>query len=351
MRDSIHIYLGQTRIATRLKMDDSSDYEYSRLNTYYYHSDHLGSAQLVTDYAGEEYEHMEYTPYGELWLERNRDGSDLIPFRFTGKEFDTETNLYYYGARYMDPRTNRWISSDPAGAMLASPMGDGGKPRQNFSLIESMNHYSYVSNNPLKYTDPTGMRQEEDATEILESAKPEVGSEDWINQMHQAAQNDYQQAMEQEFANTLRSLRGIPYKYNGDSEEGADCSGIIILALEKMGFRPGDYSAQAMGDGSVPWIEIQEKPVSQGDPGILNFYTWGSKSIQHVNAGVGYQPGERRTQVIDATQDGTWTQGRNANPLQIYPASPMTINQTFVPFSTRTKPDVQGRINFNAIPR
>jgi RHS repeat-associated protein len=157
MRDSIHIYLGQTRIATRLKMDDSSDYEYSRLNTYYYHSDHLGSAQLVTDYAGEEYEHMEYTPYGELWLERNRDGSDLIPFRFTGKEFDTETNLYYYGARYMDPRTSRWISSDPAGAMLAGPMGDDGKPRSNFSIIESMNHYSYVSNNPVKYVDPTGM--------------------------------------------------------------------------------------------------------------------------------------------------------------------------------------------------
>jgi RHS repeat-associated protein len=154
MRDSIHIYLGQTRIATRLKMDDSSDYEYSRLNTYYYHSDHLGSAQLVTDYAGEEYEHMEYTPYGELWLERNRDGSDLIPFRFTGKEFDTETNLYYYGARYMDPRTSRWISSDPAGAMLASPN------REGFSLIEATNHYSYVSNNPINYTDPTGMQED-----------------------------------------------------------------------------------------------------------------------------------------------------------------------------------------------
>jgi RHS repeat-associated protein len=171
MRDSIHIYLGQTRIATRLKMDDSSDYEYSRLNTYYYHSDHLGSAQLVTDYAGEEYEHMEYTPYGELWLERNRDGSDLIPFRFTGKEFDTETNLYYYAARYMDPRTSRWISSDPAGAMLANPMGDDGKPRENFSLIESMNHYSYVSNNPVKYVDPTGMEHDSPDSIQLEQQK------------------------------------------------------------------------------------------------------------------------------------------------------------------------------------
>ncbi|AHC15310.1 YD repeat protein [Salinispira pacifica] len=58
----------------------------------------------------------------------------------------------------MDPRTSRWISSDPAGAMLASPMGSDGKPRQNFSIIESLNHYSYVSNNPVKYVDPTGFK-------------------------------------------------------------------------------------------------------------------------------------------------------------------------------------------------
>ncbi|AHC15311.1 RHS repeat domain-containing protein [Salinispira pacifica] len=64
LRLSLHIYLGETRIATRLKMEDSFDYDtvYEQYNTYYYHSDHLGSAQLVTDYEGEEYEHIEYTP-------------------------------------------------------------------------------------------------------------------------------------------------------------------------------------------------------------------------------------------------------------------------------------------------
>ena len=67
-----------------------------------------------TDYRGEEYERIEYTPYGELWIEKVKSGVDRMPFRFTGKELDEETGLYYYGARYLDPKTSRWLSADPA---------------------------------------------------------------------------------------------------------------------------------------------------------------------------------------------------------------------------------------------
>jgi len=83
---------------------------------YYYHGDHLGSAQLVTDFEGKIYEHLEYTPYGELWVDHAVGEVALSPteFRFTGKEFDKETGLYYYGARYLDPKTSRWLSGDPA---------------------------------------------------------------------------------------------------------------------------------------------------------------------------------------------------------------------------------------------
>jgi hypothetical protein len=57
---------------------------------YYYHSDHLGSAQLITNRAGEEYERMEYTPYGELWIEKAGSADQIdIPYRFSGKERDS----------------------------------------------------------------------------------------------------------------------------------------------------------------------------------------------------------------------------------------------------------------------
>ncbi|WP_319561388.1 RHS repeat-associated core domain-containing protein [Marispirochaeta sp.] len=163
-RQSKHIYLGETRIATRLNLESrngSTDSSYELVNTYYYHPDHLGSAQFVSDRDGGQYEHMEYTPYGELWEEQVSDSYDMIPFRFTAKEWDSETELYYYGARYLDPKRGRWMSADPAGAELMNPMERNreGKlvQKKDYSLIEAFNWYSYVSNNPIKYVDPTGL--------------------------------------------------------------------------------------------------------------------------------------------------------------------------------------------------
>ncbi len=88
---------------------------------------------------------------GESWIEKRTDSRELLPFKFTGKERDSETGLYYYGARYLNPRTARWISPDPAGYDLMNPK------REGFSIVEGLGWYSYVANNPLIFTDPTGL--------------------------------------------------------------------------------------------------------------------------------------------------------------------------------------------------
>ena len=67
------------------------------------------------------------------------------------------TWLYYYGARYYEPKFSRWMSADPAGFGLINPMDEEGKPRENYSIVEALNHYSYCSNNPVNYVDPTGL--------------------------------------------------------------------------------------------------------------------------------------------------------------------------------------------------
>jgi len=77
-------------------------------------------------------------------------------YRFTSKEFDRETGLYYFGARYYEPKLSNWMSADPAGFDLINPMDSDGKPRSGYLVIEATNWYSYVSNNPVKYVDPTG---------------------------------------------------------------------------------------------------------------------------------------------------------------------------------------------------
>ena len=108
--------------------DNHGDTTEQAAKLYYYHADHLQSAQFITDANGEKYEHIEYTPYGELWIEETAPGVDKLPFRFTGKELDEETGLYYYGARYLDPKYSRWLSGDPAitDYMAGSSVGEGG---------------------------------------------------------------------------------------------------------------------------------------------------------------------------------------------------------------------------------
>ena len=80
---------------------------------YFYHSDHLGSTNYVTNDEGDIFQHLEYFPFGETWVEQTKD-FDGIPYLFTAKELDEETGLYYFGARYYDPRTSVWQSTDPA---------------------------------------------------------------------------------------------------------------------------------------------------------------------------------------------------------------------------------------------
>jgi RHS repeat-associated protein len=166
IRQGKHVYVGQTRVATRLNYKDHPDTGYEQANTYYYHPDHLGSAQLVTDPDGQEYERIEYTPYGELWVEKTREGIEMIPFRFTGKELDAETGLYYYGARYLDPKTSVWLSADPAlGEYVPGAPIDEEARKRNGNLpgmggvynTVNLHLYHYAGNNPLKFTDPTGM--------------------------------------------------------------------------------------------------------------------------------------------------------------------------------------------------
>ena len=127
---------------------------------FFYHGDHLGSSNMITDAYGVVYQHLEYFPYGETWIEEGGSyGGNTPGYKFTGKELDPETGLYYYGARYYDPVLSRWISADPILAKYL-PTGDKEKDKKLpsggvFTPINN-NLYHYAGLNPVKYVDPDG---------------------------------------------------------------------------------------------------------------------------------------------------------------------------------------------------
>ncbi len=147
-----------------LLMPHASSLMPKKKNIYTYHPDHLGSSNFVTDPEGNEFEHMEYTPYGESWVDEGTN-KNVIGYRFTSKELDTETGLYYFGARYLDPLTSRWANPDPAfEKFLPEPPIDEEARERNRQLPGmggvfnpvNLSLYCYGANNPVKYVDPDG---------------------------------------------------------------------------------------------------------------------------------------------------------------------------------------------------
>jgi len=104
--------------------------------TSYYHADGLGSISSLSNAAGTIANTYTYDSFGKL---TNSTGSLVNPFRYTARESDTETGLYYYRARYYDPLTGRFLSEDP------KQLGAG------------INYYSYAGNHPTVAVDPLGL--------------------------------------------------------------------------------------------------------------------------------------------------------------------------------------------------
>ncbi len=136
---------------------------------FYYHGDHLGSSNIITDAYGAVYQHLEYFPYGETWIEEGGSyGGNTPGYKFTGKELDPETGLYYYGARYYDPILSRWISADPSLGKYLPNLLDVRQLRGDWDPEKdlpggggvftplNLDGFAYTLNNPVVQTDPDG---------------------------------------------------------------------------------------------------------------------------------------------------------------------------------------------------
>jgi RHS repeat-associated protein len=127
----------------------------------YLHTDHLGTPRLATDAAQQVLWRWDGNAFGDSAPNQDPDGDGTLTtvnLRYPGQYFDGETGLHYNWNRYYDPKTGRYITSDPmsVGAHVQKWMASLGKGSIDSPPLE-LNSYAYVVNNPLRWIDPTGL--------------------------------------------------------------------------------------------------------------------------------------------------------------------------------------------------
>ncbi len=139
-RETLHIADDAGRIAL-IDSPVISEYTGDDQLLRYQYSNHLGTATLELDEDGYIISYEEYYPFGSTSFQSGRNSAEvsLKRYRFTGKEQDWETGLYYHGARYYIPWLCRWCAVDPMESKYAG-----------------MSSYNYSLNNPIMLNDPNG---------------------------------------------------------------------------------------------------------------------------------------------------------------------------------------------------
>ncbi len=130
---------------------------------YYYHQDNLGSTVMMTDESGQVVFEQDYTPFGQTLYQPGtveKPTSGVEPgFGYTGQREEADIGLYYYNARYYDPEIGRFTREDEY-------QGDITRP-------QTLNLYSYVLQNPLKYVDPDGYSEYDWSMAMMYAMSPD----------------------------------------------------------------------------------------------------------------------------------------------------------------------------------
>ncbi len=228
-------------------------YKIRRKKMYFFHTDHLGSTTYVT--GREEVEqYSAYTPYGEPFVETR----SVFPYKFNGKELDTETGLYYYGARYYNPATALWLGVDP----LASK-------------YPGVSPYVYCVSNPVKYVDPDGR----DAKRRIERAKS------FLNTPYKSPE---------------------PYELRtSESEEGLafmDCSELVSRVMVADDLIRKDISYTS---GDIVKLSKSEQYTTSGTPQTGDIFAWEG----HTGIVESYNDSNNLVTVLHATSYNSRSKG------------------------------------------
>jgi len=152
-RHTLHVMDDRRRVAlVETKTMDTSIVAFASTTRQRFQiENHLGSSAMEVDEAGAVIGYEEYYPFGATSFRAASTATDVSAkrYRYTGKERDEETALYYYGARHYAAWLGRWTSCDPAG------------------MVDGPNLYRYARNSPVVCCDPNGTDSQAQEREIV----------------------------------------------------------------------------------------------------------------------------------------------------------------------------------------
>jgi RHS repeat-associated protein len=154
---------------------------------------------------------------------------------YTGREFDPDTSLYYYRARWYDPQVGRFISEDPV------------------AFAGGHNWYTYVSDNPVNLTDPSGLWETEAHNEIIDQAFKNCLTESQRQQLKDASQ--WVDRGENQFADTAyqHGMRA-PWQSIDDARKATNKFISDYEGAARNAFPNGCKD----GYGKIPWNALWE---------------------------------------------------------------------------------------------
>ena len=193
------------------------------LTRYYYLKDHLGDIKMVLNQSGGVDTYRDYYPFGLTMPGRSMASSADGRYQFNGKEFDIETNDYYFGKRIYDPWHGGWLSTDPRS-----------------DKYPAWSPYNYALDNPVIFIDPHG-----DTVAGIDQAK----QAEMMKNMNDADKKQYQQYLNSkttyqftdvyngwQIIQDARSYIGLAYEYGtADLTTNVDCSGFVGAILKDVG--------------------------------------------------------------------------------------------------------------------
>ena len=213
---------------------------------FFYHSDHLGSTSYITDDHANITQYDAYLPYGELLVDEHSSSEDL-PYKFNGKQFDEETGLYYYGARYLNPMASIWYGVDP--------------------LVEkymNLSAFIYCHGNPIRFIDFDG-RWFWEKDENLHAEK-----NDNTKTMADFGGLHKKNALEILHRNKIRIGKGGKIKVKDLSKLTLNKNSLYVMMADKSGVVLEDKTGPAVMMG--PYAESSASSPNSNSCAILHYY-------------------------------------------------------------------------------